>query len=839
LTRPIWMLFPSLPADLFGISHPDGHIATFRKTGKISLDGDRATADIAISISGCAPLCALQQAGGFSGGKLQISGKPCRPGPGNVVCLNGVKHMRWKHVMVGLALMVAGALGCKQQCFLQECDYEQYKKFGLPKLECDPRVSVEPASPAIPTPMTVLDVDRPVRYLSLAEAVAMALENGTTGTQSVVNAGFSNDNLVTFQGRTVAGSDSIRAFALDPAIVGADIEASLAKFDAQWNTSATWSAADTPLQGLNQFNVGQTAAINTSLLKPLPTGGVAGITFSMQYQNLSNPPRGFTVLNPSYTPTLQFQFEQPLLQGFGVEINELRATHPGSVLTPFPTGGRVEGIVITRLRFDQARAEFERDVHFMLLNVETAYWNLYGSYWDLYAQEAALRQALEAWRINKARYEAGRINIQDFAQTRQQYELFRGNRLSAFGQVLENERQLRALIGLPGEDGTRLVPADSPTLTPYQPDWGSAVNETLALRPELILARQDLKFRQLDLINTKNLMLPDLRFVSTYGLNGIGSSLDGAGTANALRSLASDQFVDWSVGFRLSYVLGYRDAHAQTRQARLNLARSYTVLRDQEEKAMRFLAQQYRHLFEFHEQIEIQRSQREAAAIQLQARFQEFLAGRGTLDILLESQRVWTAALQSEYDTIVRYNNALAGFEFAKGTIMQHDSVIISEGPLPQCAQVRATEHLRERTKALVLRERENPLLTPPCDYDKGCLGLPELPHGDAPALPAVEAGKVPLQEIHEPMPSPKPTGLPTSKLGSPGVIILPPAGKSQDVTTAPKLPSGPQSTALGDLSGASRLDAPRSLPLTLPGADKTVPNLPTFPLPDDGRAPR
>jgi outer membrane protein TolC len=756
------------------------------------------------------------------------------------VCLNGVKYMRWKHVVVGLALTVVGALGCKQNCFLQECDYDDYKKFALPYLECDPKASVEPATGAMPAPTTVKDLDRPDRYLSLSEAIAMALENGTTGTQSVVNPGFATDNLVTFAGRTVAGSDAIRAFALDPAIIGADIESSLAKFDVQWNTSMTWNNTDVPPNGLNQFNTGTTATYNTSLLKPLPTGGVAGITFSTQYQDLTHPPTGFTILNPSYTPTLQFQFEQPLLQGFGVEINQLRATHPGSVLTPFPTGGRVEGVVITRLRFDQQRAEFERDVHWMLLNVETAYWNLYGSYWDLYAQEAALRQAFEAWRINKARYDAGRISVQDFAQTRQQYELFRGNRLSALGQVLENERQLRALVGLPGEDGQRLVPADAPTLTPYHPDWATALNETMALRPELILARQDLKFRQLDLINTKDLLRPDLRFISTYGINSLGTSLDGAGETNALRQLASDKFADWSVGLRMSYALGYRDAHAQTREARLNLARSYIVLRDQELKAQRFLMQQWRHLFEFHDQIEIQRSQREAAAIQLQARFQEFLAGRGTLDILLESQRVWTAALQSEYDTIVRYNNALAGFEFAKGTILQHDNVIISEGALPQCAQVRAVEHLRQRTKALVIEERANPIVTPACNYEKGSLGLPDLPRGDAPPVPSILEGLGPTPSIQERMPGMTPADVTTPKPVGPTALVpaaptaKPVSAKPVDVNTSPKLPAGLQAMPDAELPGTSRSDTPRTLPMALPGSDRTLPSLPPFPLPDN-----
>src|SRR5262249_52352055 len=327
---------------------------------------------------------------------------------------------------------------------------------------------------------------------------------------------------------------------------------------------------------------------------------------------------------------------------------QLRATHPGSVLTPFPTGGRVEGILITRLRFDQQRAEFERNIHLMLVNVEVAYWNLYGSYWNLYSREQALRQAFEAWKINRERFEAGRIPVQDMAQTRAQYEQFRAQRITALGQVLENERALRIIIGLPVEDGTQLIPVDAPILTPYQPDWATALNEALALRPELVLARDDLKFRQLDLINQKNLLLPDLRLTATYTPNGIGTSLDGGrgNPNNAFHSLARGDFVDWQVGLRMDVPLGFRDAHAAARSGTLNLSSSYDSLQDQEKRAEQFLASQYANLVQFYELIRAQRSQREAAAIQLEARFKEFLAGRGTLDFLLESQRVWADALR-------------------------------------------------------------------------------------------------------------------------------------------------------------------------------------------------
>src|SRR5262249_53280807 len=160
--------------------------------------------------------------------------------------------------------------------------------------------------------------------------------------------------------------------------------------------------------------------------------------------------------------------------------------------------------------------------------------------------EQAMRQAYESWRIAKARFDAGRIDITDFAQTRGQYEDFRGQRIAALGAVLEAERALRALLALPVEDGTRLVPIDAPTVAKFTPDWNAALTDAMALQYSLILGRQELKARQLALINEQNLLLPDVRWNATWDWNAIGSQLDGSGTNNAFRNLGQGNFNNWS-----------------------------------------------------------------------------------------------------------------------------------------------------------------------------------------------------------------------------------------------------------------------------------------------------
>src|SRR5205085_12292380 len=161
---------------------------------------------------------------------------------------------------------------------------------------------------------------------------------------------------------------------------------------------------------LTSFQNGDNATFNSGLYKFLPTGGLVGVTFNMDYNLLTTPPAGLVTTNPTYRPRAQILFEQPLLEGAGVEYNQLAVSHPGAITASgvrSPGGGRVEGVLITRLRYDQSRTEFERNVNFMLLNVEYSYWNLYGAYFLLFSREQGLRQAYEAWKLNKARWEVG------------------------------------------------------------------------------------------------------------------------------------------------------------------------------------------------------------------------------------------------------------------------------------------------------------------------------------------------------------------------------------------------------------------------------------------------
>jgi outer membrane protein TolC len=618
--------------------------------------------------------------------------------------------------------------------------------------------------------------------MSLQEAIAISLENGTTGIQNIDQLGRVPDDLLTLlQLRQIEfASDSIRVLSMEPAISSAAIEASLAKFDVKWVSQMLWSHADQQPNGiLNTTTNGDNARLETSLVKPLPTGGLADITFSTAYQNLTTPSSlGTGVINPSYAPRLDFVFEQPLWRDFGVAINQLLNRWPGvspgsnlsgaaqQFLGSSPANSQQgnsagfgsDGILIARLRFDQSRAEFERTVNYMLVNVEAAYWNLYSAYVNLYAADQGVRLARVVWARYKAMRESGGGAGKDQGfkpyfedRARGQYELFVGDRVQAVGQVLEAERLLRALLGITADDGKQLIPIDAPTLAPYLPDWGSALEECMNLRPELIGMREEVKLRQFDMELQKNFLKPDLRFVSRYGINALGNTLSGDGVitdpttgssfpANAFRGLSSSHFSDWNVGLTFNVPLGFKFEHASVRRARLSLAQAYWATKNEERKAQSFLTKAYRDVFDQYHQLKHRRAQRAAFGAALKTNLE--LAEGGVLPLgdesLLQTQRDYVGALRQEAQTIAAYNTSLATFQFAKGTLMQHDNVSISEGALPVCAQERAVVHEQERSAALFLRERA--LCLQQSRPDNGYLGVtvPEIPSYAAPALPAL-----------------------------------------------------------------------------------------------------
>lgn len=632
---------------------------------------------------------------------------------------------RWTSRLIGL-LALAMATGCAKQVFLSPEDIERAKSANVPaRLETNPQdaispfIKLEPGSP----PPTVTDTNRKPVNMTLQECFLTALRQGNIGSQGgLANPGFTLDSPGQFGGRQFGGSDAIAAIAFDPSISYLDIERSLSKFDARWINSMTWSKQDSPVASqFLQFQSQQDQAVwQSTLAKPLPTGGVAGITTSINYSKFSNVPSNLgTFVNPNYTPRIQFQFEQPLLQMFGVQINQIAAAHAGSFLSPGirSTGQGTEGILISRIRYDQQRAEFDKNINQMLLNVEAAYWDLYAAYYNLYAQEEVLKGSAYVLKVVNDRVNIGSLRPQQFYQTRTQYYTFVSSVIQARQTILTTEGRLRGLMGMRSDDGTRIIPVDTPRVTEIKPNAYEAQMDAIAFRPELIQARYDVKAQQLNLMLQKNLRRPDVRFLSSYDISGLGTSLDGGPDQNAFHSWGSNRFNSWSIGVRADIPLGFRDQNAIVRQANEQLYRSWFTVHDGERKAVEAVNRAIQNIDSAGEQSKITKQQREDAQRTVFLSYKVIESGQwdvNTLNQLLIDQQNFARALADEYRQIAEYNKALSGLEWARGTIQRYNNVSIAEGELPESVKKKAIDNSEAREAALKLREHPAEFALPP-----------------------------------------------------------------------------------------------------------------------------
>src|SRR5215467_2006779 len=102
--------------------------------------------------------------------------------------------MRWNAGLTA-AVLAAGLAGCQKKCYMTEADVKAYGSATTlvpPDLETNPHDAIVPRTGNTPPPMTVLDTDRRPRPLRLAEAIAIALEQGTVGSQSALFPGIAN-----------------------------------------------------------------------------------------------------------------------------------------------------------------------------------------------------------------------------------------------------------------------------------------------------------------------------------------------------------------------------------------------------------------------------------------------------------------------------------------------------------------------------------------------------------------------------------------------------------------------------------------------------------------------
>src|SRR3954447_14887980 len=647
-----------------------------------------------------------------------------------------------------LVLVLTGTLLVPSGCFLQshrkfksEVPEDTYSKVATEieypsESACTQNNADESLSS--PHPWTIDTKGTPQYWdLSLEEAIQITLQNSRV--------------LRDLGGAVVREPGSTRT-ALDPASVETDprtgVEAALSAFDAQFLMSSYWEKNDRAIN--NQFFGGGTrllqqddAVFQAAITKRSATGTQFTIRHNVDYDSNNAPGNLFA---SAWNTNIEAEVRHPILQGGGVEFNRIAG--------PLSVPGVYTGVLIARLNSDVALTDFEIAVRDLVSNVENAYWDLYYGYRVLDARVQARDAGLDTWRKIYALYEVNRRGgeAEKEAQARSQYFAFQQDVQNALSGepidstrnwnglpsgafqtstgVLLAERRLRLLMGITPSDCKLLRPTDEPNSAKIDFDWCQVTTEATTRRAELRKEKFQIRRRELELLGSKNNLLPRLDGVGRYRWRGFGDTLFPDKDPplprfdNAYEDLTSGDFQEWQLGFELNMPIGFRAAHVATRNAELQLARERAILRDQQREVMHEAADAVSELDRAYVVLQTSYNRLSANHDQLGSVQAAYENDKVPLDLYLDAQRRVSEAEIDYHLNRVRYTIATKNVQFVKGALLDYDGVNLAEGPWPCDAQEDAArrEALRGKPKPLNYASSRAPLVAVgPFDQNAAC----------------------------------------------------------------------------------------------------------------------
>jgi outer membrane protein TolC len=551
-----------------------------------------------------------------------------------------------------------------------------------------PKVAT-PENPAVTDTLPPRTLDKPgeLQYwdLTLEEALRIAMANST---------------VIHDVGGRVVDAAATTSTSLNPAIVDSDprggVEAALSAFDAQLALSATWNKDDRVYNSiLTQLGTGSQAdrAVgNIQLSKINATGTQVSLRNLTNYSAFNSP---LNLFGSSYDTIVEAEVRHPFLQGGGIEFNRIAG--------PNAVPGGYNGVVLARINNDISLADLEQSVTGLAHDVERTYLALYSAYRDLDAQVAARNNAMQTWQSAYRRLQAGAGDAEEEATAREQYWVLQGAVDNAFSGstnlsagfitptqagVLAREAQFRQLLGLPPNDGRLIRPADEPSTVTLAWNWNESVQEAMVRRVELRRQRWVIKRREMELLASRNFLLPKLDGVAKYRWFGFGDELMGNGGVpfgSAWDTLGDGNYQEWQLGFEYSVPIGKRLGNVAVRHAELQLARDKAVLDDQERVIVHEVGDSMAQIDRTYQISRSYFNRLEAARKELMEVRKKYEAGWGivTLDRLLDANRRVAEAESGYFRSVVDYNLSITNMYASRGALLDYDQVYLAEGDWP------------------------------------------------------------------------------------------------------------------------------------------------------------
>ena len=454
----------------------------------------------------------------------------------------------------------------------------------------------------------------------------------------------------------LANNYTIRIEAINPAVSQTDVIEAEAAFDATFFLDASYDNRDQAVATDLAAGQSDTRRMEAGLRQLLPSGMQVQTSIRHSRQFV---PFQFQQLNPAYDTTFVASFTQPLLRGFGLDVNRAQ-------------------IEIARLDFRISDYQFQEQVRDTLLDVERAYWRLFQARREAAIQAEAVAQNWATFKsiFDRRTNDASQVEIQAAKARWRSREV---DLMESIRVLRDAEDQLKGLL----QDDEmllsrrmELIPTDQPIVTPLVVDQFAEVRTALEHRTEIAQARTRVEQSRIRKTVARNQLLPQLDVTFNYEVQGLGGSAD-----DSFDGMTTNRFRSYTVGIALSVPIGNRAAQAQDRRANLQQKQAVVALYQAYDAVVFEVNQAVRQLI--------------VRGLQIPSTLGSASSNRDSLRALqAKTTKIDPGFLEAELNSIARVTNdrrnlinqviehtlAIAELERAKGTLLAYNGVQLNDG---------------------------------------------------------------------------------------------------------------------------------------------------------------
>jgi outer membrane protein len=400
-----------------------------------------------------------------------------------------------------------------------------------------------------------------------------------------------------------------------------------------------------------------------------------------------------TLYNPSFSSSLKATFTQPLWRNLKIDQNRNQ-------------------IKLANLDLRTSDSQFKQKVTDTISNIHTSYWDLVSAIRNYEIRRNSVKLAQINLRDNRKKVEVGTLAPIEVTDAEANVAAREVDLISAEEQILRAENTMRAYISNDRNSDIWkkvIVPTDLPDFKEYKVDADAAIATALNNRPELEQSKITLERYNLTSRLYQNNRKWEVNLTAVYGTSGLAGPqscqkysstdpragecilIDGktipttplvlaGGIGTAYKTMFTQGFTNWQIGFNVNVPLRTRSLDAQIAQNGIDKRREQMTVRKTEQSIQVEVRNALQTLESNRKQVESAGVARRLAAERLSGEQKRVEAGLSQNYLVLDRQNQLASQEYNELQALIRYKQGIITLQKAMYTLLEANDFQIAKG---------------------------------------------------------------------------------------------------------------------------------------------------------------